>query len=736
MRVAETGMPGTAGGAYEFGPFRLDVGRHVLTHNGQPIPLTPKTFDLLLLLARHQGRAFSRRDLMSALWPDTSVEDGNLSFQVHALRKALGEDGARWIETVPKFGYRFTADVREAAAAPGAASQFDGPSSSQPVIASSRGRRIGWWFVPLAAGVALAGVSWLAWDSQAGAARGSRALVAEPLTAYPGFERSPSLAPDASQVAFEWNGPAQDNLDIYVKPFGTADPVRLTTDLAPDMSPAWSPAGDRIAFLRLRSGARADLVVTSLPGRAERVVATVQSGVSYANLATTHGLTWTPDGQWLIVSEGLDARAPGLWAVSVDGLKRQQLTASPAPAYDTDPQFSPDGRWLAFVRRGGNVSVIQVLPVAAGWTPGGAPRRVTDSPAVNGLAWSPDGADLVFSGSGHFGIPRLSRARRVVSSDTPQVDVLPFGAEGRTLSIGKTGRLVFAAGFRDTNLHELTLAATADGPATLPGLASTFDEHAPDVSPDGRQVAFSSNRTGWEEIWIANRDGSNPRQVTSCRGPVCSNPRWSPDGRTILFGWRQSGSSDLYRLQLETGQMARLTDHPGSEIQPSWSRDGRSIYFASSRTGRFEIWRMPATGGSAVQLTRHGGLSPVEGRDGYVYYAKSPTVPTALWRVPLGGGPETAAADRLAYVQNFVAGERGVYLMAVAPQPDRLPVTWITPGPTLVDYIDYATGTRQTLARFDKTFSVGMVLTPDERSLIVSLVESAGSNLMFVEGFR
>ena len=97
---------------YEFGPYRLDAQRRVFTREDRAVPLAPKTFELLLLLVQGEGRAFSKQELMTALWPDTFVEEANLSFQISVLRKALGEGGTGLIETVPKHGYRLTADVK------------------------------------------------------------------------------------------------------------------------------------------------------------------------------------------------------------------------------------------------------------------------------------------------------------------------------------------------------------------------------------------------------------------------------------------------------------------------------------------------------------------------------------------------------------------------------------------------------------------------------------------------
>ena len=97
---------------YEFGDHRLDVERRLVLCRGEPVALPPKTFELLLFFVRHPGRAFSKRELMATLWPETFVEEANLSFQISALRKALGDGAAGWIETIPKHGYRFSEDVR------------------------------------------------------------------------------------------------------------------------------------------------------------------------------------------------------------------------------------------------------------------------------------------------------------------------------------------------------------------------------------------------------------------------------------------------------------------------------------------------------------------------------------------------------------------------------------------------------------------------------------------------
>src|SRR5690348_3523034 len=95
---------------YEFGPFRVDVENHLLLRKGEVVPLPPKAFDLLLALVEDSGRVIRKDELMKLVWPDTFVEEANLSYNVFTLRKALGEvsDGNGYIETIPRRGYRFT----------------------------------------------------------------------------------------------------------------------------------------------------------------------------------------------------------------------------------------------------------------------------------------------------------------------------------------------------------------------------------------------------------------------------------------------------------------------------------------------------------------------------------------------------------------------------------------------------------------------------------------------------
>jgi Tol biopolymer transport system component len=477
----------------------------------------------------------------------------------------------------------------------------------------------------------------------------------------------------------------------------------LTTNPAQDDNPAWSPDGRLIAFQRSVSEVSKDVFVVPALGGAERHVATINvAGLGMSSSAgaaegaqsygATRNLSWTPDGRWIAFGGGPSEQEPrGIWLTAVDRSERRRLTTVGGHDFgDTSPAFSQDGRVLAFVRQHTiSASEVYVLPLSSALMPVGAPARVTpESGIVRGVAWMPGGNGLVFSVQSHLGLSRLHRIALAETRPEPvgPPELLPFGEQAAGISVSRTGRLVYSAQFRDASIWKIPLTGGEHRPGATPIVPSTFDEQVPDYSPDGTRLAFASTRSGVEEIWIANADGSNPVQVTSMGGPLCSNPRWSPDGLTILLNAHREGSSDLYLLRPDSGDLRRITDHPAEELEARWSRDGRTIYFGSNRTGRFEVWKMPAAGGASVRITQGGGMTATESPDGrFLYYAKHDAQPTEIWRVPVSGGEERSVVDGVSYSVNFVVANRGLYFVAVGDAPHK----------TSIDFFDSTTGREQ-----------------------------------------
>ena len=265
--------------------------------------------------------------------------------------------------------------------------------------------------------------------------------------------------------------------------------------------------------------------------------------------------------------------------VALNGPDKRRLTTVSTPNFgDWAPAFTSDGRFLAFIReRTLSDTAVYVQPLSQ-LSPTGPPQKVGLHANALGLAWKPDGSGLLVSSGSHLGLSRMYSVpfRARLPPDDRDSRLLSFGERARGISVARTGRVVYAAQFRDANIWRLALLSQ-DRPVPAPIAASTLDEQTPDYSPDGKWLAFASTRSGVEEIWLANADGSNPKQITFMGGPQCSNPRWSPDSRRILFNSRRDGSADLYLLAPDTGELQKNYQPPRRGIRaalvPRWENN-------------------------------------------------------------------------------------------------------------------------------------------------------------------
>lgn len=545
------------------------------------------------------------------------------------------------------------------------------------------------------------------------------------LTGNIGTEVFAALSPDGTTVAFSWNGEDERHYNIYVKNIAANGLRRLTTSDSDDLSPTWSPDGKMVAFLRVRPKGAQILAVPARGGDESHV--TDVFPIRWEVLGRQ--LAWHPRERALALVDKSSPQRPFQIVLHtlVNGA-RTQLTDPPSEIVgDSDPAFSPNGAaQLAFIR----TTQVGMKDVYVRTSPSEPPRRVTaDAAYVSGVTWSADAEQLIFS-SARVGFSCLwrthvyGRPQPTLISGLPGDAVYPF-VRGR--------RLAYTKLLMNTDVYRLAIRQSE---GAHPLIRSTRHDVSPQVSPDGKSIAFASDRDGGFEIWVCCSDGSSPRRLTRFRSPLgAGSPRWSPDGSRVIFDCRAGGKADVYVVPVVGGACEQVTFGPGENVVPSWSKTGW-IYFSSNRTGEWQIWRMRPGDPEARPITRRGGFAPFEAPGGEsVYYAKGRSQ-AGLCRVHLPGGDEecvTAAPPRGLWGYWAVA-ESGLYFLDF----ERENVSLLNVAGVTLSRFDWVSNNVSVVRHIEgvrTTPYAGIAVSPDESWLVFTQLEHSSGNIILKEHF-
>jgi Tol biopolymer transport system component/DNA-binding winged helix-turn-helix (wHTH) protein len=741
-----------------FGPYEVDLHTHELWKFGTRLKLVGQPFEILAVMLSRPGELVTREELRDRLWPSDTFVDFNhgLNAAVNKLRDALSDsaDEPRYIETLPRRGYRFIAAVEwlpvgelarpvvPATPSPALAVPVQTPppalaAANVPTPPSTLPRYVMGAAVLLV--LVLGGALVLRTVSGVGAgpSTGSSVEHTRPLISI-SDTGTPSFSPDGNSVAFFRHGPKAEESGIYVNAVGSDQLVQLTHD-DHDCCPVWSPDGTSIAFTRSSNQGYSIYVMPSNgeeKRKAEKAIAAQSASftlvpndpserkIDTGGASPTRGeIDWSPDGKSIAF-----AGKSGIYLVTLQNCSLHRLTTPTPAAQDWGPTFSPDGQRLMFVR---------TLPI-------GIPDEIWSVPATGGEGvrilsergriasppqWSYDGRSVIFS-SNRTGHPALWR----VALDAPDsaVQISEAGSPAWDPTVSRRGyRLAYERLLRSLSIWQMDISDSGDKrPYLIVSSTSDTDQGpGPQFSPDGKKLAYMSDRSGTMEIWIANRDGSNAFQLTAVGG--AGTPRWSPDSQAVAFDATTTTGSKIVTMNLHGGAPQILTQDAFHNVCPSWSRDGKWIYFGSPRSGDWQVWKMPAGGGSPVQVTQHGGQAALESLDGkFLYYAKNPNAEPEIWRVPVGNGEKDAGEE--------------------APLPLVRPGTWASwqvveggilfVGPSLghqavLSFFDFAKNRTTTISVLDRVpFWLGA--TPDGRTIAFDQPGREQDQAMLVENFH
>src|SRR5262245_33096785 len=689
---------------YEFDSFRLDPAERLLRRDGAPVQLTPKMFDILLLLVERSGLLVSKDELMRAVWPDTFVEDANLTVNISSLRKALGDtgNGHQYIETVQRRGYRFGVEVKKVGGAEAETVEVEAAPEQEritrPRAGGGKARKLALALGAVTVAIILAVIYKLGASHWRQSESSFQTMKIAKLTTA-GKVAEAVISPDGKYVAFVLDDGGKRSLrvkqvaaesDVEIIPqsetpiggltfsrdcnfvyflrrekesllpalyqipvIGGAERRLLNSggaERAPRMGISsnitFSPDSDRIAFLRKTSGpAESFLIVANADGSSERTLAVRRWPETFAGAPA-----WSPDGKTIVCQTySNDARYNrGFVAISVaDGRTQEVGSKRWAPG-----QFAwlPDGAGLIFAAAedapDSTSSNSQIWRLSF---PGGEARRITnDLSNYGGVSLTADAGGLVAVQR-----ERLSSLWLVPRGDMNRARQITFNAGKRVglsgLATLPDGRIVYdvdvgVAGQRNI----VVLDPDRGNPKQLTTNSEGRINLGQAVAPDGSFIVYAS-ATDRYHLWRMDSDGGNARQLTF--GGSEGAPQISPDGKWVIYNAMNAGKLTIWKASLD-GDARQLT-FGGGEFDPQISPDGKWIVYVARNAEEPMIWKAPFDGGAATQLTNKPSDRPRISPDGKMivcfYWDEWPnkTPKVAIIPISVNGPVKTLDLDPL-----------------------------------------------------------------------------------------
>ncbi|HEU5239309.1 MAG TPA: winged helix-turn-helix domain-containing protein [Pyrinomonadaceae bacterium] len=654
--------------SYEFGDFRLDSVQRVLRRRGELVPLTPKVFDLLLLLIENHGQVVEKDLLMRELWPDTFVEEGNLTQNISILRKILSDDGHQYIQTMPRRGYRFVGQVRampyetlaieehsltrvtveetqiEDAFVRKSILVADSPAAISQVVS----QHLSWRKVAVVSVVALAvvaalGIAWTILGPRRVAGRNPppfnvnnvtlRTITSSGNVVY-------GVMSDDGQFVVYSTVDEDNRYALWLQRTGSREVLQLIPPSARPVGPAaishdgnWIYYGESSPDEPLKG-----ITIYRMP---------LLGGTSRKVLEAVHVFAaLSPDDQHILLHRF--KQSGGVDVISVNALdgSDETLIASSNIASDyLGTRWSPDGSKLVFFsseqRQDGTYWSLSEMPAR-----GGAHKTILP-PAQRKIwfiAWADQGRGIVMTATDPvtkiaqlYYVSYPDGETRRITNDLIGYTSISVG--GETIMAGKVERQsrVWVTNWPNPGPARQAIERDmADGFAWMPDgrivydtnddgkshlwttdLAGTqrqqlspdnVDERQPEVSPDGKLITFISKRSGGVALWVMDAEGRNPRRLTADGLPVW-RPRFAPDGQSIFFLMERNDRAFLARISLAGGEPVVISDDVYEDSFFDVSPDGQRIAYSTKDNNR-RMTRVAVRTMTGVSPARYYDIEP------------------------------------------------------------------------------------------------------------------------------
>ncbi len=578
--------------SFEFEEFVLNVDERTLLRNDEPLSITPKAFHLLQVLLENQGRLVKKEELMQLVWAENFVEEGNLTFTIRLLRKALQDDAQnpRFIKTVPLHGYKFIAEVRKSSAENNFLLPEIKPVENSDSIkhqANFSAFSVFPIFIFLAISSAII-VFWY-WQNKTTTADLpilNASFATEKITTD-GKTFNAIISPDGKNVLYSLGNRGQQS--IWIRELETNKNIEIIpTTEAEYAGLDFSPDGNFFYFSRKSKEEKANIEVFRASIFDRNPVKIIDN--------TTGKTGISPDGAKIsfVRCPRLKEENCSLWiADSLDGKNERKIYSRPIPYRISDNKFSPDGKSIA-IATGQSENQANEFGLMEVNIETQEMREISSDKFFNikSLVWLPaDNGWLVTASK----IPIWNFRIWHISKEQGKTQALTKDSESyASLSIDRNSKLIVSTQAESDFkllLHDI------ENPSRKQILT---EAQSATFSPEGK-IVFSSEKSGNQEIWASESNGT--RQI-------------------------------------------QLTNNIADDSRPKVSPDNNFIYFSSNRSGEVQIWRMNADGGNQVQITqKNGGFPLAISPDGNVIFYLHGRDRT-LWRISNNGSDEQIVFDQ------------------------------------------------------------------------------------------